>query len=31
MSDLGNKQIFSKNLKKYMELNNVTQTDIYTF
>lgn len=31
MSDLGNKQIFSKNLKKYMELNNVTQTDICTF
>lgn len=31
MSDLGNKQVFSNNLKKYMELNNVTQTDICTF
>ena len=28
MSDLGNKEIFSKNLKYYMELNNKTRTDV---
>ena len=31
MSDLGNKQIFAANLKKYMKLNDVTQTDICNF
>jgi transcriptional regulator with XRE-family HTH domain len=28
MSDLGNKEIFSKNLKYYMELNNKTRIDV---
>lgn len=28
MSDLGNKQIMAKNIRKYMELNNMTQTDL---
>lgn len=28
MSNLGNKQIMAKNIKKYMSLNNVSQTDI---
>lgn len=28
MSDLGNKEIMAKNIKRLMELNNVTQTDI---
>lgn len=28
MSDLGNKEIFSKNLQYYMELNNKTRTDV---
>jgi len=28
MSDLGNKEIFAKNLKYYMKLNNKTRNDI---
>lgn len=28
MSDLGNKEIFSKNLKYYMQINNKTRNDI---
>lgn len=28
MSDLGNKQIMAKNIRKYLDLNNMTQTDL---
>lgn len=28
MSDLGNKEVFSRNLKKYMDLHQVTRTDM---